>query len=115
VTVIVQLPSALYVTNQELLTVAIFALLLVRVTLVLLASLGDMFAINCNVSHCKIVALDLFKETQVTRTALTENTQASEKVSNVHVIVTSPSQVGVTSHVSLTVAMLLSLLVHTKF
>ena len=115
VTVIVQLPSATYVTNQVLLTVATEVLLLLHVTFWLLASLGVIDAINCSELHIFTVTLFLFKLTPVTWIKETSNVQLSLYQSNVTVIVTVHSQVGVTNQLLSTVAILVSLLVHTKF
>lgn len=115
VTVMTQLPSATYVTNQVLLTVATEVLLLLHLTFWLLASLGVIDAINCSELHILTVTLFLFKLTPVTGIGETSNVQPSLCQSNVIAIVTVHSQVGVTNQLLSTVAILVLLLVQTKF
>ena len=115
VTVIVTVPSHIAVTNQVLLTVAILVLLLLQVTLGLLASLGFTVAVNCSVSHTLTDILFLSNVTHVTCIWLTANVQLSLYQSSVTVIVTLPSHTGVTSQLLSTVAILVLLLVQTKF
>lgn len=114
VAVIVQVPSPTYVTNQDWLTTATAVLLLLHITFGLLASLGVIVAVNCSCSQAFIVMLFLSNVIQVTGINSISNSQLSVYPSNVTVIVTVHSQVGVTNQ-STTVAILVSLLVHTKF
>lgn len=90
-------------------------LLLLQVTLGLLASLGFIVAVNCSVSHTLTDILFLSNVTHVTRIGLTANVQLSLYQSKVTVTVQLPSHTGVTSQLLSTVAMLVLLLVHTRF
>ena len=117
VTVIVQEPIDTNVTNQVLETVAIFELLEDQVTSGNDVSDGDMVAINWIVSHSYIVALLLFKVTQVVCITYvsTDILSVNDKSSVLQFIVVVQTWIAEISQLSETVATLLSEDVHKTF
>jgi hypothetical protein len=117
VTVMFAVPADMPVTNPLLLTVATAVLLLLHVTFLLAALVGDTVAVSCCVAPTLMAAEVLDKETPVTAIRLTVTRQVAVFPPScvVTVTVVVPSDKPVTNPLLLTVATAVLLLLHVTF